>query len=743
MSEEIELYHSFDAKLATNIGEQSVSSQIQAVLELIKNSYDADATECKVHFYAKTHRGENIELEKIVVEDNGIGMSFNDLKGKWMRVATSNKEKTAYSPIFERRVSGEKGMGHFASQRLGNVVKIISEPEDYQGRGKTDYLENRLELVLNWNKYIPGKDFEKIPNKLKIQDRDNLETHGVWIGITELKDIWTLGDIDAVMINAGTLIAPEFIRRQQENPFEIKIIPHGFEPRRTEVESVVEKYAPWEIRAQLRGSLIHFQIFHREKNDDERKAAGNYGKKKAQDKMSAGSKTCGNAEIVMYIFENSVGKWAPNIVLKRSELGAQLEENCGVKIFKDGIRVMPYGRPGDDWVGLDNRWMKRAGGKVRNRNVIGYVSLKKERNPEIIETATREALKENYEFRYLRDRFVLGVLAEFEEYRIAKNETESLEKAKQKPSAKAASEIIQLRDFVESLNLTQEQRTTAVSKLKEIGGFVEKQETETRKRVEEVTSNLEMYRNLASLGISALAFHHELLQPIGRIRDAQKILKKYWKNWDDLMKLEYVDKTLQDTRTIIDLNSYIREFASLFKGAKGTKKKREEIDFKESIDKFNRGFHDMLDEFGIVVDTVIIGTYLKDLYVNRASWESILMNLLSNSIKALSNVKRDKKKITITFEKTPSHLKISVFDNGEGISENDLDRVFDPLWTTSRGTDTIGTGMGTTIVKEIVTQDYKGEVSVKSKEEKKYPGKGETTMMISIPLAELKEKTNG
>ena len=91
MAENIELYHSFDAKLATNIGEQSVSSNIQAIIELIKNSYDADALNCKVHFYADRQTGNHIEMTKIVIEDNGFGMTVEDFEKKRMRVATTSK----------------------------------------------------------------------------------------------------------------------------------------------------------------------------------------------------------------------------------------------------------------------------------------------------------------------------------------------------------------------------------------------------------------------------------------------------------------------------------------------------------------------------------------------------------------------------------------------------------------------------------------------------------------------------
>ena len=110
MAENIELYHSFDAKLATNIGEQSVSSNIQAIIELIKNSYDADALNCKVHFYADGQTGNHIKMTKNVIEDNGIG--FPD-----------NKDKL-FEPYITHKANGS-GLG------LAICKKII---EDHNGK---------------------------------------------------------------------------------------------------------------------------------------------------------------------------------------------------------------------------------------------------------------------------------------------------------------------------------------------------------------------------------------------------------------------------------------------------------------------------------------------------------------------------------------------------------------------------------------------------------------------------------
>ncbi len=740
MVENIELYHSFDAKLATNIGEQSVSSNIQAIIELIKNSYDADALNCKVHFYADGQTGNHIKMTKIVIEDNGFGMTVEDFQTKWMRVATTSKNVDKTSPILERRVSGEKGMGRFSAQRLGNLVKIISNPEDYTGRSKTTYGYNTIELTINWNQYVPGKDFEKIGNKLKLLDKKS-ETSGITIEITDLKDHWTTEDIDDIVTNAGSLISPTLLKKSNENSFDVEIVPHGFTPERVKVESVIEKYAPWEINAQLLGSKANYQIFHKTPQDEERKPVVDLSKRaKGRNELPMGSKNCGNFKIKLLIFADRANKWAPKSVQKFSNLQEQLDDNCGVKIFNDEIRVMPYGNRDNDWLNLDKRYLQRAGGRVRNRNVIGFVFFTRKNNPQIKETTTREGLVLNDEFSFVRDRFVIDILKEFENYREEWELIEQATQPKKNPTAKAESAIVQLTDFTESLQIKKADENKIKQYAKEISKQVIEQDKENKTEVKKVVSTLEMYRNLASLGISALAFHHEIRPAIGRISMRLNKLDEKWVTWDDEKKQDYITKAALDISTVIDLNEYVRTFASMFSGTKGTKPVNEEIKFIESVHDFAEGFNDVLEEAGIEVETITGPGSFKNLYMNRASWQSILINLMSNSIKALGNVSRKKKFIKFLIEKTSTNLKIEVKDNGSGIQEVNFERIFDPLWTSYRGVSNAGTGMGTTIVKEIVEDDLGGEVKVKSsKYEKDYPEKGETTMQLLIPLSKLKE----
>ena len=117
----LKLYHTIDAKHARNIGEESVSNAVQAVIELVKNSRDADATICLVRFVGHKTEDGSIIYDKILFADDGTGMTVEDLKNKYFWIGSDFKERETSSPVFKRRVVGSKGMGHFSAQRLGEV----------------------------------------------------------------------------------------------------------------------------------------------------------------------------------------------------------------------------------------------------------------------------------------------------------------------------------------------------------------------------------------------------------------------------------------------------------------------------------------------------------------------------------------------------------------------------------------------------------------------------------------------
>lgn len=129
-----DLRFSVDSLLLGEIGERLVTKNYIALAELVKNAYDADATQVSVSFINAAFEDKNNGKEsEIRIVDNGNGMNFKQIKNFWMRIATPNKLRDTITPKFGRRKAGSKGIGRFACSRLAK--KLILESIGKKRRG--------------------------------------------------------------------------------------------------------------------------------------------------------------------------------------------------------------------------------------------------------------------------------------------------------------------------------------------------------------------------------------------------------------------------------------------------------------------------------------------------------------------------------------------------------------------------------------------------------------------------------
>ena len=115
---------SVDADLISRLGNELVARQETALSELVKNAYDADATEVTLRFVDSLTKGGTLEIE-----DNGVGMTKEQLINGFMRISSGDKVAHPVSQIYHRKKAGQKGIGRFAVQRLGKRLVIITKSE--------------------------------------------------------------------------------------------------------------------------------------------------------------------------------------------------------------------------------------------------------------------------------------------------------------------------------------------------------------------------------------------------------------------------------------------------------------------------------------------------------------------------------------------------------------------------------------------------------------------------------------
>lgn len=730
------VYHTVDAGHIRNIGEQSVSNKIQAILELVKNAYDADSPDCTVTFHG-TEDGEQPIIAKITIEDHGVGMTKIDLRDKFMKVGTGTKIEETLSPKLCRRVSGEKGMGHYSAQRLGDVITITTTPEPFVGRPFSKADDTTYVLELDWGRYVSGRDFGKIPNTLRTVAR---RQSGTVMEISGLRDLWTArgknNDLEMLAKNLGNVVLPKEMQTDTKDKFDAHIRTEGFEANLPESGGTLLDHAPYKIQASLRGGHIRFQMFRRNKgNTDMQLVKGNLVNGNT---IKAGSATCGDADIIVYWFRGGAGAWARGAMAPR-RLTEQLTENYGIKIYNDKIRVMPYGEAGNDWLGLGARKSGPAsGGMVRNYLLVGLLRLSRKNNPDIMETTTRQALRENSAFKSLKEDFVMPVIEEMEAS-VQKIEREAEDLAKKVHHSNVASlEIDRLKKTAERLPVETDIKARISSGLTKVSKQIELQATEYSKKEERLLTNLEMYRNLSTVGIQTIAFNHEIIDPIRITRNMLDSLIDLHASMTPEQRLGYLEKCLSKVVSALNWANHIREFAGLLSGPDAAKKQPTVIRIDEVLREIRDGMSPVLDALDITMrDPVVLGD-IPDVAVNKASFESIFINLISNSVRSLKKVQRDRI-IQVSISKDETSIRLEFTDNGYGIDEGIRDKIFRPFFTTYRAANDRGTGMGLTIVREIVEEEYDGKaILAEAVSEEEHPGRGTAKFLVRLSLDAMK-----
>lgn len=148
---------SVDSALLGELGEKLVSSVHVALSELVKNAYDADAKLVKLSIQPEG------TSTRIVIEDDGIGMTLDEVKSYWMRIGTTNKVEQPISSVFGRRKTGAKGVGRFACRRLGLNLKLttIAHIKPARSTDRREKFQTTI-VTFNWEKFIPGTTVEEV-----------------------------------------------------------------------------------------------------------------------------------------------------------------------------------------------------------------------------------------------------------------------------------------------------------------------------------------------------------------------------------------------------------------------------------------------------------------------------------------------------------------------------------------------------------------------------------------------------
>lgn len=728
-----------DASHISRLGYELVAKQETAVAELIKNAYDADATIVDVIFRNTSKLGGELEII-----DNGTGMNYEQLVNGFMRISTDKKEKNPRSDIFKRQRAGRKGIGRFSAQRLGHQLTIITQ---------RDELEYGLQISIDWGKFEQSNELILISNK--VQKIPKTRT-GTTIKISLLKDVWSdaqiqrtyryilelsqpfpLGKIESETSqkdpgfkatfsqDIGNAIIP--IASEEQNIFShaVAVISGRIDDNGNTFYSIQSKQYKIYIQDKI------FEIDHKIKTD-------------FRESVDSYKNISGIIFQAHYFIADDLPPGSRNAVRN------VLTNRGGIRIYRNGFRVLPYGESYDDWLSLQrSSALRKLLPPHHNTNFLGFVQINDITGHKFEETASREGLIEKDAFFELQD-FTYRVLmngvmaiANARARKVFASDPPKTKKVEQPSPTDIA------RDIVSNINQYVAPTTAAPSGSQDLFTPPSPQEKNTLpenianditakiltlgEQTEAILEENGMLRVLASLGLTIGEFTHETRHVLAAVAATTESLAT------QLVGDKSVCQTLEDLRTNIKtLQAYLRYFDKAV--ADNSKRSMSTHELRDLINEFERMISYTVTRQHVNLTKDIRGYDLFVRPTHRSEWASIFLNLFSNSLKAIKRA-GVKGEILIKAGDEDSNLFIEFSDNGDGISDENIEKIFEPFFTTSSPSHALandedqitGSGLGLKIIKDII-EAFNGEIYVTT------PPEGYSTCFrIEIPKAKESE----
>jgi signal transduction histidine kinase len=669
------LKYKFDVSAYRLLGRELITDRITALFELVKNCYDANSTEVKVEFFNTNPRSDK---SRIVIKDNGLGMTFEDVRDKWMVIGTSSKRKSNTSPApFNRKVTGRKGVGRFAVDKLGAklLLKTRKATDKQTLCLETDWsayeLEEKNQLTLFSS--ITQKLFTDMENRYWYEDSKDNE-QGTVLDITFLNDVWSENDITRAYKELSKLIMPSFT---QKYPFEIYInAPQYPEYQNKKVESLAIEEATLKVELDF--------------NEDEKRQETLELKNNELVKVKIDEPPCGLLRMTVYYYDQkakSQFKKTTNALID------------GLKVYRDGVIATPFAEytaeqnAQKDLLGIDKRRWSSFFDRLSTRDILGWIDISAERNPQIIDATNRQDFVDNEAWQELK-KFVIKQISKIEAYLKVKKDDVRIKTETQFTDAREDISVLrkeinkikenpkiptEIKNNIAQLDKVTQKAQASLNKINK-----EYQDLKTEKKQQE-----NLFFSLVSLQTYAGMLSHITRTSLGKIKRDAEFLHKHFP--DPQFNNEYSRFSAQ----IYDEMSRLDKAVDFMLKYAKDDQNFEDIDIKQIVEYQMLNIYEDLFSKEHITPVVEINKELS-LYYNQKSFEDIIDNLISNSIKAFSANQGEKIiKCSVIVEKDKFILYFS--DNGCGIEEKDRDKIFDVFFTTTA--EQGGAGLGLFIIK--------------------------------------------
>ncbi len=738
-----------DTHLFRELGELLVGRDSTALIELIKNAYDADATEVTVY----GERLDNPEEGHILVTDDGVGMNAESFEKGFLRVASRLKEQgERRSALFQRRYTGAKGIGRLAAHKLAKKLEIdsVQFPE-------SDGIREALNAIIDWDKI---EQYETL-DELDSTDAIRLETKpirkntrsGTALLLSQLRKAWTETERARFFAEVQSFDPPSFLReplprsviekpllfdtpvvRDQgsdavTSPFQVNL--EGDFAASDDYWALVAEMANWvlEIRTDSNNGYVSFAIAPT--------------KKKLRE----------NPEIEA--FYHSIPHPAPErgphfdarILLREGSLKLTRDQRSwatntsGVRIYLEGFRVLPYGERQDDWLSIDADYTRRPRqlemlkdfglrvetsdpdvGLVRlpSNNYFGAVFLTQNRCPDMRILVNREGFVPEASFETLEQLVRMGI-----DFLIRERAAESYERRQQRredrrkgstqeDTPQSSTDIspvtndnIEVPAFLERI----QEATHLIKKAGEhLTGDDKDATNAAMQKLDEVKILAEDYEDLisehmllyvlASVGTQMAAFVHEINALLGASQTIEQVLEGVLAedglSLDERRRFRLTLNVATELKRSLERQaSYLMDVVSV-----DARRRRSRQRLCERFDAAVRLVQHQAERQSIKIDNQI-PSELRSAPMFSAELTAVFANLLTNAVKAAG----ENGHILASASSGDDQVRIRVQNTGTAVQLNDAERWFKPFQSTTSEVNPVlgqGMGLGLTITRNLL-----------------------------------------
>jgi signal transduction histidine kinase len=712
-----------DSALLSELGERLVESAHIALLELVKNAYDADATAVTVKITPRQSGGPDIE-----VADNGVGMTFEQVQSYWMRIATTHKAGEDASPIYGRPLTGSKGIGRFSCRRLGTRLTLATAARKGNGIERT-------EVIFDWSKFKAGSELADIECRGSRSISKEGKTGTTLIIQGARRDEWDRRSYNYLKRQFAVLVANRGARRKgfEADPgFNIRLVGEAFDEK---IENLRERLleAGW-------GDLTVTV-------DERGKATCQLSAMRVKTRSITYPRECPNlagaaARIGILVAEK--GQLRDKTILSLGTLRGILREWGGVYVHYNGFRVYPFGEPGNDWLNIDR---DRAGRRpavsallrpladriggidpsrallqlLSNSSYVGEVEIDS-RAKGFEMKASREGFLHEGNIGELCDlvRFAIDWATLYREYYVRLVDRESAEEARRKFEEDIRRPVEPERLVEQAVDVVQKVVRSLAAQLptpqrQEIVRGVRTATEAILRREESNREELRHLRLVASTSTLLLIFSHEVKSLLSALEQINITLQRVQKHLveGEARRVRHVREDLGRTKErFLDL----LQMTSLI-SVDSRRAEPEMLALRSRVEKAKACYRLIIDSYGIEMKTDSIPTNLVVGKMLEAELYAVLLNAFSNSIKSVIAAGGDHE-IEVTAARQDGRTIVHVRDTGLGLDEEHFDDVFvpfvaDPSGNLYRGLKKrlnpedsyivgTGSGLGLSIVREIL-----------------------------------------